>query len=368
MAIALTATMVLGSSLTAFADDNTGNSTGAGTSEGHVEKKATNVVLPTSVADSTFAYTMDPERLIVETSHEKYGDAVEFPASNDTGVYFNNGPKGGDGTDKDNVVYANTSKALDVVNKSSHSINLTVKAEAVAGDNDIPLVAKNAIASAENASLYLGLVVGSEDAAAIAADTAATKTVSIAGTAGNFKTAVKTVEGNKTYEYRALTADEWKAGLADDNENKNKTGDALTAAYDATWAKTSFNIEGSVTSGKAITSTTTAPSVKVTWSWVDPDANVAPSVTGSSFAMTAGENVSIPVNLGLGTLAATGVASAIWNGDDLYGSTVTYANNVITMASGAVDYLIANPSAPRTLKIVFNDDAHTEVTVEFTTE
>lgn len=70
LAIALAATMVFGSSLTAFADEpvTSGGTDGSGTSEGHVEKELINVVLPTVPSGSTpFAYTMDPERLIQET-------------------------------------------------------------------------------------------------------------------------------------------------------------------------------------------------------------------------------------------------------------------------------------------------------------
>ena len=336
VALALATTMVLGNSLTAFAEEtNTGNSTGAGTSEGHVDKKATNVVLPTEVANSTFAYTMDPERLIVETSHEKYGDAVEFPASNDTGVYFNNGPKGGDGADKDNVIYANTSKALDVVNKSSHSIDLTVKAEAVAGNNDIPLVAQSDITDAEAASLYLGLKVGSAAAETVLADTAATKTVSIAGTVGNFKTAVKNVDGVKSYEYRALTLAEYKA-LAGNSEKTQ-------AEYDATWAKTSFNLEGEVTRDLQITSSTTAPSVKVTWSWVDPSANAAPSITPTSGILSSSA-IEINYNLGLGDDAATSVTGITFGDTNKNDSgtvassfyTVDAENNKITLSA---DYM-----------------------------
>ena len=233
VALALATTMAFGGSLTAFAA-NDGSSTGAGTPEGHVDKKATNVVLPTTEGDNpdvtstTFAYTMDPERLIVATSHAKYGDAVEFPAdATDTGVYFNNGKKGGDGADKDNVVYANTSAAQKVTNKSSHSIDLTVKAEAVAGENDIPLVAKDEIEDATEASLYLGLKVGSEAAVAVDEETVATKTVSIAGSEDNFKIFAKADKSG--YEYRALTLEEYKAL----DGNSAKTQDE----YDATWKK-----------------------------------------------------------------------------------------------------------------------------------
>ncbi len=316
IAIALAATMVIGSSVTVFATEEPTYSEGAGTSEGHVEKKATNVVLPTiSTAEVTspFAYTMDPEGLIKATSHEKYGSAVEFPTTNDTQVYFNNGKKGGEGTDKDNVVYANSSVAQKVTNKSSHKIDLTVKAEvAEAKTTDIPLVAKSALADASAASLYLGLVVGSGDGSTkeITADAAASKTVEIAGTAGNFKIAVKTTgEGEsavKTYEYRALTLDEYKA--LDGNSSKTQ------ADYDATWANTTFNLEGAVTTTKAITSTTTAPKIKVTWSWVDPDATPTIALVGESYSRANTANKFTLTNIG--SLTITGIKAYMADGTE----------------------------------------------------
>lgn len=270
IAIALAATMVIGSSVTAFADDTepvtTGDSTGDGTSEGHVEQKKINVVLPTIASGSTpFAYTMDPEGLIKATSAEKYGSTVEFPAaSGDTQVYFNNGLKGGNGEDKNNTVYANSSVKQTVTNKSSHAISLTVKAEVTSPEaTDIPLVGADDIATATAASLYLGLVVDSEDPVAIASDAAATQTVTVNGTAANFKVAYNSTDSK--YEYRALTLNEWKASAA---ANADKTQDD----YDATWAKSEFQLEGAVTTTKTITDTTTAPSIKVTWNWVDPEA------------------------------------------------------------------------------------------------
>lgn len=254
VAVALAATMVLGSAVTAFAaDTNSGTSTGTGESEGHVEKKATKVMLPVENTDyksDTFSYKMDPERLISGTSGGKYEDDATFPAaSSDTGVYFKTGDK----------AYENASTELKVTNQSSHNIDLTIKAEAVSAAKDIPLVEKNAIATAENASLYLGLVVGDETGVAIGKDTAATKTISVAGKPGNFKVAVKADKSG--YEYRALSLEEYRALDA-----------ANASATELPWEAQKFKLEGSATKDKEIASDTTAPQVKVTWSWVDPTA------------------------------------------------------------------------------------------------
>lgn len=319
VAIALAATMVFGSSMVSFAAGETsGESQGTGTSEGHVDKKVTNVVLPTvSASDpSPFNYTMDPESLIAGTASAKYENA-EFPSTGDTGVYFNNGKKGGDGTDKDNIVYKNSSLEQKVVNKSSHSVDLTVKAEAVNAATDIPLVAKDAVASADAASLYLGLIVNTEAAVAVTKDAAATKTVSIAGTEDNFKVAVK---ADKTgYEYRELTLAEYQAL----DGNTAKTQDD----YDATWKAATFKLEGSTTPQKTITSATTAPAIKVTWSWVDPASG--PSLSNAT-ANTTDEGVDFNVTFTKGTAltcAFTGL------GDGVTLKSVTWGTSVADMTS-----------------------------------
>ena len=75
MALALAASMVLGSSVVAFAAEGdatpggSGTVSGTGEVEGHVNKEVLNVILPTVPSDqaSAFAYTMDPERLIQGT-------------------------------------------------------------------------------------------------------------------------------------------------------------------------------------------------------------------------------------------------------------------------------------------------------------
>ncbi|SDB28775.1 hypothetical protein SAMN02910298_01396 [Pseudobutyrivibrio sp. YE44] len=272
LAVAMATTLVFAMSITAFAEDTepvtTGTTTGAGTSEGHVNQKKIDVILPTEVAASTFAYTMDPERLIATTSGGKW-TASSFPTgTDDKGVYFAVGKVGGDGADKDNTRYAATSTELTVTNKSSHKINLTVKAETVAGAKDIPLVAKADLTDPEEAGLYLGLIVGSETAVALSETEAVSKTVEIAGTPGNYKIAPKADKSG--YEYRVLTLAEY--------QTKTDNSSATEADFLNTWAKTTFKLEGETTTGKEIESDTTAPSIKVTWSYEDPEASTPATI------------------------------------------------------------------------------------------
>ena len=71
----LAVTMVLGSSMTVFAEEQTGNATGTGTSVGHLDKEVLTVTLPTGT-DNTFDYYVDPERVIDLAGHLTDNTAV----------------------------------------------------------------------------------------------------------------------------------------------------------------------------------------------------------------------------------------------------------------------------------------------------
>lgn len=310
VAFALATTLALGSSLTAFAADTTGNTIGAGTSEGHVNKTVTNVVLPTIAEGTTpFAYTMDPEGLVGDTAGGKYETGTTFPeTADDTGVYFLTAEK----------TYANTSSELKVTNESSHSIELTVKAEVESAATDIALAEKDELAASENAALYLGLIVGAEDAVAVNTETAVTKTVTLAGKEENFKVDVNADKSG--YEYRVLTLDEYKAIAGNES------------ATEIAWESTTFKVEGATTTGKEITDSTTAPTLKVTWSWVDPTA--APGFTADTYTYTAGSELVANVNLPEDASAVSIVAYKVAGSESwtpfTEGTDYTYANGSIT--------------------------------------
>ena len=257
LAVALAATMVLGSSITAFADTPTsGGTDGTGTSEGHVDQELINVILPTVATGTTpFAYTMDPERLIQETEAAKYADGTTFPdAETDTGVYFLTAAN----------TYSNTSNTLQAINESSCPITLTVKVKATQGSaKDITLAtaADTLTATANNVTsplLYLGLKVGTATTVVKADEQTITKT--IAGASDNFEIAVD--DGEYVYQVKE-SATEWKA----------------------------LNISMTGAVGEAsIASDTTAPTVNVTWSYAkaasDATVDTADQVTYSTAPTT----------------------------------------------------------------------------------
>lgn len=180
---------------------------------------------------------------------------------------------------------------------SCHAIELTVKAEIdTPAATDIDLVAKSALAGSEDAALYLGLVVGT-DAVAVTKDDAATKTVTLAGKPGNFKVDVK--EDKSGYEYRVLTLDEYKEL------------EGNSSATELAWESASFKMEGATTKGKEISATTTAPTLKVTWSWVDPAAAPAEvegyvEYLGTSWWIAKSESEKFADDAVLGTVTING--------------------------------------------------------------
>lgn len=230
-AIVLAAVMAMGSTLTVFAAPESpvtsGSTEGEGKNEGHVEKEAIKVVLPTMPATgSPFDYITDPERLIQGTEGAAHAGA-QFPDSaSDTGVYFKVGEN----------EYANTSKTLQVINMSSCNVAVTVAIEAEQKSANDLVLAQSADTSKDN-PLYLAVNVGSTTHALTSTSTPVKKV--IAGNADNFEI---------TY-----TSD---------------GGYAYTTKKDAVnWKALQFNVTGSVDEQAVVTADTTAPTVKVTWSY-----------------------------------------------------------------------------------------------------
>lgn len=322
VAMTLAATMVLGSAFTTCAAGETsGSTTGTGSSEGHLEKKVTNVELPTDT-DHQFNYTIDPERLIQETDGAKYGDGYTFPAEDsDTGVYFLTAEK----------TYANTSKALTVTNKSSHDIKLTVTAKAEALDTDIALAESSTI-TGEDPQLYLGFTVGTDTKAITSAETSVSAT--IAGMPTNFETKVD----SGAYKYAEIN---------------NATG----------WKTADITLTGACNQA-VTTSNMTTPKVTVTWKFDDPTLNAAPSIATTTYSYTPGVAIPVTVDLGKGNLAATSITSVSFVNNGTVTTLPTtrwnYSNGTLTFVG---EYCNLIGGGTRVHTVTFNDAAKTQVQV-----
>ena len=79
--------------------------------------------------------------------------------------------------------------------------------------------------------------------------------------------------------------------------------------------------------------------------------------------MVAGQDLVIPVSLGAGDLAATGINTIHCGVNEWYKSAkVTFTDNKVTIPSSMIDYLVST-SKSYEITILFNDTANTSVTV-----
>lgn len=223
MAGTLAVSMVLGSSITVFAEVQTGDATGTGTSVGHVDKEVLTVTLPTGT-DNIFNYYVDPERVIDLAGKLTDDTAV---TKNTDGVYFKN---------SDNS-YSSSSDEAEFVGANSVAVDVSVAAAVTAGAKDIELVGDNdaltAATSAKKPALLMNLTVGTDVKAVTSAGT--TATASLQGKPDNFEVVV---DGG-AYKYKA------KADAAG-------------------WDKTTIKLSGK-TNNVDVPSDMTAPTIKLTW-------------------------------------------------------------------------------------------------------
>jgi hypothetical protein len=160
----LCTSMILGSTMIAFADDTDADTTtlpseaaslgsGTGTSEGYVVLDVTKVVLPTA---ATVDYAIDPQGLLYKAEAATY-------KTDGAAVYFKNTSESGD------VTYSDTSDAMTIKNKSSYAVDVAVTVGVKNGSGEalsqIKLAEKDALASAKDPSLYLGVLVGADEKA-----------------------------------------------------------------------------------------------------------------------------------------------------------------------------------------------------------
>lgn len=309
MAVVLAATMVFGSSLTAFAEEpvTSGGTNGAGTSEGHVNKHVISVTLPVIPDGSTpFAYTMDPERLVNETNAAKYAEGSTFTDSAKTnGVYFQTGEK----------AYDDKSTVLKAKSESSADVKLTVDVEVESAATDITLVDAAPALTGEDAvtdpQLYLALKVDDTTKAVKTSEKVSIETT-IEGKDGNFETKYE----NGAYVYKA------------------KTGDSIT------WNEAEIQMSG--VASKASAEGLTAPTLKVTWKYEDPAEDSSAgytsvsAITGSASAIS----VTLPDGVTVSKIelfkaaAPTTAVNMTTNHYTLSGTTYTFKSDMVSAWKG----------------------------------
>lgn len=147
LAAGLAVSMVMGSSVVAFAAEGSGS--GSGSLDVVEKSDVFDVVLPTD-SGTTFDYILDPTGVIKATEAEKYGGATFADGAT---VFFANAAT----TEGDPATYSATSDAIKAVNKSTMDVDITVKAS-VAEVSGITMASSGTFdADDTSAGLYLAL-------------------------------------------------------------------------------------------------------------------------------------------------------------------------------------------------------------------
>lgn len=171
LAVLTAATMLMGSSMMAFAEEQKGDQSGSLGGTGEVQYVATDDVfsvdLPVVSSATTFNYILDPSGLIAKTSASpRYTGSFE---SNKT-LYFHNATQVG-GND-----YTGTSDALKIVNKSTQAVDVTITAKIAATPGVV--MATTSAMSGDGENLYLAIE-GGADLSSATDDTQALTTTGV---------------------------------------------------------------------------------------------------------------------------------------------------------------------------------------------
>ncbi len=239
----MAATMVIGS-VTVFASESKqeGNAGGTGTFEGTVDTDVFSVTVPTG-ADNAFDFILDPEGLIAATDAAHYADATFEEGQT---LFFKN--------DGDSTSYSSKSDMLDIINKSSVPVDVSIKAT-VTDTTDIKLSDDKTFKGDTDTSIYLAVTDGTSDTVIKSDGGAEVKTVIGAAAEGSYE---YKYEGG-AYKY------ELKADLASDDENeafqRYSFGVVGTANAAGDWSEISespkISVTFEVTPGKSYVSSNT---------------------------------------------------------------------------------------------------------------
>ena len=270
LALTLAATMVMGSSATAFADE--GSQTGTGDIEGIVNTDVFSVALPTAT-DETYSFILDPQGLIEATESAAYSGAT-FEGDN---LYF----KTSDST------YGDTSAVLTAVNKSSFGVDISLKATLTGYDGlTVASSADDATSDTEDPAIYLAI---KKEAGTVAHD--ATTPYSIDLTYSATSEAIVESEGvaaaNVTMALAAPAADTNSKSAYVYSYAGDEYSYELNNAWEGEFNGVAFALTGAINTYDPTSASTVdgwadlaniTPSVNVVWSIENPNAAAAEEI------------------------------------------------------------------------------------------
>lgn len=335
-AMTVAAAMLVSSGLTVLAEGNEGGDTGNGEYEGYVDETSVfSVKVPTSAAN-VFDFFVDPNGLLKATDYARFDGEASADDFEDGATLFFARTVAGDVTEK----YGKDSDAVELVNMSSYEVNVEVTAS-IDGATGITLADSSDVSSAQNPTLYLAIV--SDSSTEVITSAGGQFTGTIAGKDENFE--VQWDSGAGKYVYKLI------AGTTEDSPT-------------TPWETVSFKLTGACGGTWTDAQAEVAPVVTLTWKVTDPYAKAAPSIAKSEYEYVAGQALAVPVDLGLGDLAATGIASITFKN----GSTVTtLPTSRYSFSKGKLTFTAEYTNligGSRTHTIKFNDAAGT--TLELT--
>lgn len=362
MAVALAATMILGSTMTVFATEDTQQTTdtipGTGEVEGVVDTSVFDVVVP-QITEGTYNFRLDPQGLIEKTgtaseedgrtdtyvTHEGHENA-EFAV--DTTMYFANSVT----TDDTPItLYTNTSSVASFENHSTTKVDVTVIVEVKDADG-IAISEDNTFANDTTASMYLELnntLTGDSEKSAVVDNKTniATLTTTLdALEASNFKPKYE----NGEYLYELI---------------ENPTiGEGAKFSYVLTGAA---NAKGTWTDEQK----EAAPAIEVTWKIGVHKEGTPSTITTTSYTMADSTPVEITVTLGTQDYVATGIKAITYANSSgtektLATENYTFTDNKITLTADYIDSVLNAGVTSREYTIVFNDVDETEVIITLT--
>lgn len=336
LAVVLTASMVVGSSVSAFASETEvtkapakGSMKGSAQVEGYLDKDIFRVEVPTvSVNGSMFNFVMDPQGLIEATSGNRYksgngADNVGLSANDfEYGtLYFAN-------VSGNNTKLSPTSDAATIRNKSTFDVDVTLTT-AINKFGNLKISSNLAAATAPSIQLSLSGnlsangTVTADRPVALSDNGVAEMAKTISGCDGDYSVSFNT-SSNK-YEY-------------------------VLSSNSANFAEYSFQLTGAsgggdYTSWSAIEKATqnAQPEVVVTWNIVPYVTPVAPSITGSTtFRIPATGPIEIPLSLGAGNAAAKSITSIKAGSSPVQAATYEYLNGTLKLKRAAFETLTAS--------------------------
>lgn len=357
LALTLAATMVLGSSMQVFAADEAGvDTTGKTvTGSGDVSYIDTNIYSVTLPTEASTSLVVDPQG-ISQMENNSVATAEQLASG------------AGKITCADTPIVTNLSS---VPMKVSVELKLTGDATSVTTVADVEkdTVANVLLYAVPSATDTRGAKAGysASTKGVVLSPTAATLDFILGAAAYNYK---KDSNGDVTYERvdgetGHGTGLQFGGYVNKKADWKDFVGDSASKSIGME-AKFTFTKE--IADGEAADTTEGAPYAMKTYAGttveVTPPApeDVAPSITPTSYTMTAGQPVEITFDLGSGDLEATGIKSVTWEGATwTNGKHYTVEGNKLKVTSATVDYFLNSGTTSTKIAVIFDNSESTSV-------